>query len=68
VAVPPDALRGFDQLLDFCRGQEFPAPPLGIPGLAGWFVQTFPKTSVEGLEGNLDNPPLFDRSRTRTFP
>jgi hypothetical protein len=66
--VPPDPLRGLGQLLDLCGGQELPAPALGVRALAGRFGQTFPKTSIEGLEGDLDNPPVFDRPRTRTFP
>jgi len=68
VTVPPHALSGLAQLLDLRRGQEFPAPALGIGELSGRFGRTFPKTSIGGLEGDFDNPPVFDRLLTRTFP
>jgi hypothetical protein len=68
MSVPSDALSGLDQPLDLCGRQEFPAPPLGIPGLPGWFAQTFPKTSIEGLEGNLDDLPALRLPGTGTFP
>jgi hypothetical protein len=35
--VPPEFLGSIDEPLDFCRGQELPAPPLGIGHSTGRF-------------------------------